>query len=318
MESLAYLHLCLNTEGSTENIPAVDFKLGLGRKIVLLATLLLLGIGGGAKTATAQKLWESGDEVLRIQFRLQALGYSYVEPTGVYDLSTQRAVMDFQQRRGLDTDGVVGAQTRPVLFATFDPIFGTSENFQTLPSLSANPPNLGFPPEGATYPPPSFPTPALELAPANPSAVERVASSSGLRYGDRGEEVRTLQIRLGQLGYYYGENDGIYGVNTQDAVARFQVNSGISPDGIAGAQTLAALGLPPVMAETRGGRYVVVVPGGNDTLLEVRRYVNNARLQNSRRGSFVNAGQFSNRNEAESLSYRLRAQGFDARVSHSP
>lgn len=62
--------------------------------------------------------------------------------------------------------------------------------------------------------------------------------------GSRGEEVRQIQTRLKQWGYYAGNVDGIYGDLTVDAVRKFQAKNGLKVDGIAGPQTLAAIGLP--------------------------------------------------------------------------
>ena len=61
--------------------------------------------------------------------------------------------------------------------------------------------------------------------------------------GDRGENVRALQQRLKDFGYYSGSVDGIYGEATYDAVRRFQLDRGLTPDGIAGDVTIADLGL---------------------------------------------------------------------------
>lgn len=61
--------------------------------------------------------------------------------------------------------------------------------------------------------------------------------------GSRGDEVRKIQTKLKELGYYSGSVDGIYGVSTQSAVLAFQKNCGITQDGIAGTQTLLYLGL---------------------------------------------------------------------------
>lgn len=58
----------------------------------------------------------------------------------------------------------------------------------------------------------------------------------------RGDDVRTVQQRLNQLGFDCGQVDGIYGPDTAAAVADFQVNVGIEPDGKAGADTMAILG----------------------------------------------------------------------------
>ncbi len=63
------------------------------------------------------------------------------------------------------------------------------------------------------------------------------------KYGSRGEEVTLIQQRLQELGYNPGAADGIYGTRTQDAVTAFQRDQGLTADGIAGKNTLSALGL---------------------------------------------------------------------------
>ena len=63
------------------------------------------------------------------------------------------------------------------------------------------------------------------------------------KLGSRGNEVRRIQQKLKNLGYYKGSVDGIYGTKTQKAVRAFQKNCGITADGIAGPKTLKFLGL---------------------------------------------------------------------------
>lgn len=63
------------------------------------------------------------------------------------------------------------------------------------------------------------------------------------KYGSTGGEVTQIQQRLAELGYNPGEADGIYGTNTKNAVIAFQRDYGLSDDGIAGPNTLEALGL---------------------------------------------------------------------------
>lgn len=63
------------------------------------------------------------------------------------------------------------------------------------------------------------------------------------RRGSRGEEVRQIQTVLKDRELYTGNIDGIYGSQTEKAVIRFQKQMGLTPDGIAGPQTLSALGL---------------------------------------------------------------------------
>ncbi|MEP0854732.1 peptidoglycan-binding protein [Trichocoleus sp. DQ-U1] len=139
-------------------------------------------------------------------------------------------------------------------------------------------------------------------------------SRRSLQPGDRGSEVEDLQRRLSDQGFNPGRIDGVYGFNTQQAVRRFQQARRLYPDGIADARTLQELGIN--FAENR---YVVVVPGNYTTLNKVLRYVPNADLgPKSKRGSYVNAGAFSNRQLAESRSELLRSRGLDARVVYRP
>lgn len=63
------------------------------------------------------------------------------------------------------------------------------------------------------------------------------------KYGSRGNEVTQIQTKLKRWGYYKGSVDGIYGSKTVSAVKSFQRKNGLTADGIAGAKTLAAMGI---------------------------------------------------------------------------
>lgn len=63
------------------------------------------------------------------------------------------------------------------------------------------------------------------------------------KMGSRGEEVRRIQQKLKNWGYYTGSVDGIYGSQTQSAVRKFQRDNGLTVDGIAGPKTLSYLGI---------------------------------------------------------------------------
>ena len=63
------------------------------------------------------------------------------------------------------------------------------------------------------------------------------------KYGSSGEEVKTIQTKLKRWGYYNGSIDGIYGSKTLAAVKSFQRKNGLTVDGIAGKNTLAAMGI---------------------------------------------------------------------------
>ena len=61
--------------------------------------------------------------------------------------------------------------------------------------------------------------------------------------GSSGQEVIDVQAKLYNWGYYKGIVDGVYGYKTYQSLRQFQTNNGLTVDGIAGPETLAALGL---------------------------------------------------------------------------
>ncbi|MDR0286720.1 MAG: spore cortex-lytic enzyme [Clostridiales bacterium] len=63
------------------------------------------------------------------------------------------------------------------------------------------------------------------------------------RRGSTGTEVKQIQTKLKTWGYYTGSIDGIYGAKTETAVKSFQKKNGLAVDGVAGKNTLAAMGI---------------------------------------------------------------------------
>ena len=63
------------------------------------------------------------------------------------------------------------------------------------------------------------------------------------QYGSNGDEVKQIQTKLRDWGFYNGSIDGVYGSQTYEAVKKFQSSNGLTADGVAGSQTLAALGI---------------------------------------------------------------------------
>jgi len=70
------------------------------------------------------------------------------------------------------------------------------------------------------------------------------------KMGSRGEEVRKIQTKLKNWGYYAGSVDGVYGWQTESAVRSFQKKNGLTVDGIAGTKTLNAMGITTTSGQT--------------------------------------------------------------------
>jgi peptidoglycan hydrolase-like protein with peptidoglycan-binding domain len=85
-------------------------------------------------------------------------------------------------------------------------------------------------------------------------SVAKKTPGSGplLKEGDRGSGVKALQKRLAQLGFLpKGSDDGVFGVNTEKAVMKFQSSVKLKPDGIVGKNTWKKLGIN--VKDTGGG-----------------------------------------------------------------
>ena len=127
----------------------------------------------------------------------------------------------------------------------------------------------------------AFTFPALSGRGAGGDPVETLS-----KRGSTGSEVTQIQTKLKNWGYYNGSIDGIYGSKTESAVRSFQRKNGLTVDGIAGPQTLAAMGISSsggtssnsdyyllarvISAEARGESYVGQVAVGAVVLNRVQ------------------------------------------------
>lgn len=129
------------------------------------------------------------------------------------------------------------------------------------------------------------------------------------QYGSRGEEVKKIQTKLKNWGYYNGSIDGVYGSKTYEAVKNFQRKNGLTADGIAGSKTLAALGINSssssgdrssnnsdlnllshlVFGEARGEPYVGMVA----VAATVMNRVSDSRFPNSVAGVIYQSGAYT-------------------------
>ena len=173
---------------------------------------------GGEKTnvktlspveGVSMKKGNKGAQVTALQERLKELGYYKETPTGTYDTNTIGAVRSFQKKNGLKSDGTAGAETQKAIY---------SEN-----AISAD----------------ATPTPKVTEAPT-PTPTVAVPEES-LKSGAKGQDVKTLQKRLKELGYFKSAVDGKFGRDTVNALKAFQEAHGLEADGVAGKATYEAL-----------------------------------------------------------------------------
>lgn len=164
-------------------------------------------------------------------------------------------------------------------------------------------------------------------------------TSTVLKIGSRGTEVRYLQMNLNGLGYKGVSIDGIYGAGTADAVRRFQAAYGLSADGIAGPDTLNRMdsiirGLQSnlnklgynvgsidgvfgnstknavIAFQKDNGLVADGIPGKN-TFSKIEEVIKNKGSNNNKLYR-VQVGAFGVRDNAQKLVNDLKAKGYDA------
>ena len=85
------------------------------------------------------------------------------------------------------------------------------------------------------------PEPTPSPTPVPTPAITPNSEYGQLNMGDRDDDVKELQEKLSELGYYTGKIDGAYGNQTRHAVELFQYQHGLTVDGVAGKYTLTVL-----------------------------------------------------------------------------
>lgn len=166
-------------------------------------------------TTGTLKLGDNGEDVARMQLRLQELGYYDGVIDGDFGQGTYKAVRLFQSRNRLTVDGKAGTRTLTRLYSD-----------DAIPAEQK---------EEATLTPTPTPTPTVTPTPG-PAATPSVT----LRYGMTGSDVVLLQERLMALGYMKTAT-GIFDDATLEAVKAFQSRNNCDVDGVAGSQTYKKL-----------------------------------------------------------------------------
>lgn len=76
------------------------------------------GASGSMDTSITLKKGDKNDNVLKMQKRLQELGYMFVKPTGEFAEGTEQSVKDFQLLNGMPTTGIADPKTLQKMFSS--------------------------------------------------------------------------------------------------------------------------------------------------------------------------------------------------------
>lgn len=267
--------------------PVVSFKalhrLSLGLMGAIASTLLF---SAGAALAQVFQYGDTGSSVSAIQ---QELG---ITPDGFYGPETEDAIAAFQSRNGLAVDGVAGPETLSYLGLDYLGSVGGPSDFD----YSYNDDSSSYNSGGA-------------FTSGSRSAIVR--TSSGIGVNVRNEPNGT------PVG---GVDDG----TRVSLTGRQQSAGGLTWAELAGGGWVATdflrfeggVGGPSDPVGFGQGRYVVAIPGDDlRDLRTARRFVPGSFRDSVNQGSFINAGGYDSRSQAEDLVDRLRDEGLDARLT---
>jgi peptidoglycan hydrolase-like protein with peptidoglycan-binding domain len=135
---------------------------------------------------------------VRVQRRLNDLGYVVSPVDGIWGTSSRAALRHFKDANGLLNDDVLDAETVARLFST-----SAVEAHSGGPARSED--GSGF---ETPYPPP----PGARMNPLNR------------------EDAEQIQRRLGALGYYLGSDNGNWGTASRNALRRFKTMNRLSDE----------------------------------------------------------------------------------------
>ena len=225
------------------------------------------------------KSGDKGAEVKKLQERLKELGYYTSAIDSEYGSKTIAAVKAFQQKNGLTADGIAGEATLKKVYASSAVKNGTTTTTTTTTTLKSGAKGEavkelqrrlkelgyynnaidgdygaktvvavkafqkknGLTADGVAGSSTLKKLNSTSAIKATTTTTTTTTTTDGLKSGDKGAEVKKLQERLKELGYYTSAIDSEYGAKTIAAVKAFQQKNGLTADGVASSATLKKL-----------------------------------------------------------------------------
>ena len=155
---------------------------------------------------------EDGDAVKRLQEHLISLDYLNTNATGKFRSATEKAVRAFQEHNGLEVTGVADVITQQLLFSTR----ALAKGAQPTPTPGPNA-DVGDINDVVM----------VEDGQGTADSRESVAYRKRLIRGSEGEDVKRVQTRLTELGFFDGPISGYYMNQTMASVKVFQEYNGL-------------------------------------------------------------------------------------------
>jgi peptidoglycan hydrolase-like protein with peptidoglycan-binding domain len=256
---------------------------------------------------------KTGAAVTRLQQRLRQLGYLNANPTGNFGPMTRDAVIAFQRNYRLPVDGIANAQVLEAVRRASTGGSITQQPSRSYLTVGDRGDNVALVQQRLLQ---------LNLSNTNPDgffsnntreSVIAFQQSSQLNVTGNVDWQTWQALGLNSsTGGNYTETNGYVFTNTNDYVAPQTNRYALPPTNgyvvpVTNGNTLVA-----------NNPYRVIVPiSNNDTLIKVQQYIPSAVTEQSHLGDYVNAGAFSDRAQAETLSKMLRSYGLDARVKYN-
>ena len=183
-------------------------------------------------TNAALKSGDRGQEVVELQQILIAKGLLNGKADGIYGPATVAAIERFQLVRGLEVDGICGADT-------YNSLVGSYNNVETNNSSGD---------------------------------VENNSSDYYITFGSRGADVEELQNILIALGYMSGRADGVCGSATVEAIRKVQATYGLTADGVCGTRTFDVINAEAEAFVANGYTSTVKFDEPVETFVSVEQY----------------------------------------------